>query len=398
MNNEAQSELVDTIRHWAAELGFQDIGFTGIELNEHEAYLQKWLDAGYQGTMEWMDRHGTKRSRPSELVPGTCTVISCRMDYQPEAADAWQVMSASEKGFISRYAVGRDYHKIIRSRLAKLADRIRQELGSGEFRAFVDSAPVLERAVAEQSGLGWIAKNTMLINESAGSYFFLGEIYTNIPLPHSNPKQEKHCGSCSACLTACPTDAFVAPFVLDARRCISYLTIEHEGSIAEDLRAKMGNRIYGCDDCQLVCTGISSPHYQQSQTLHHGGIWTIPIWSSSSLGRKTSSLSDSKAHPSDASVTRSGFAILRWHSAMLRPHPKFCRHLRVASTMRHRLSENTWSGHSVSTAKLASKLRRAVYKRMRCSLKYRSSSMDSLISARASCTFRLGAAGNSGRQ
>ena len=253
VNNEEHSELVDTIRHWAAELGFQDIGFTGIELKEHEAYLQKWLDAGYQGTMDWMGRHGTKRSRPSELVPGTCTVISCRMDYQPEAQDAWQVMSTSEKGFVSRYAVGRDYHKIIRSRLAKLADRIRRELGSGEFRAFVDSAPVLERAVAEQSGLGWIAKNTMLINESAGSYFFLGEIYTDIPLPHSNPKQEKHCGSCSACLTACPTDAFVAPFVLDARRCISYLTIEHEGSIAEDLRAKMGNRIYGCDDCQLVC-------------------------------------------------------------------------------------------------------------------------------------------------
>ena len=158
VNNEEHSELVDTIRHWAAELGFQDVGFTGIELEEHEAYLQKWLDAGYQGTMDWMGRHGTKRSRPSELVPGTCTVISCRMDYQPEAQDAWQVMSASEKGFVSRYAVGRDYHKIIRSRLAKLADRIRQELGSGEFRAFVDSAPVLERAVAEQSGLGWIAK------------------------------------------------------------------------------------------------------------------------------------------------------------------------------------------------------------------------------------------------
>ena len=253
VNNVEHNELVETVRGWARELGFQDVGFSGIELNEHEAYLQKWLDAGYQGTMEWMGRHGSKRSRPSDLVPGTCTVISCRMDYQPEAEDAWQVLEASEKGFVSRYAVGRDYHKIIRSRLAKLANRIRSELGSGQFRAFVDSAPVLERAIAEQSGLGWIAKNTMLINESAGSYFFLGEIYTDIPFPRSEPKRDKHCGTCSACITACPTDAFVAPFVLDARRCISYLTIEHEGPIAEDLRQKMGNRIYGCDDCQLVC-------------------------------------------------------------------------------------------------------------------------------------------------
>ena len=249
----ADAALLDRIREWGDALGFQALGFTGVDLQQHEEYLQKWLAKGYHGEMEWMARHGSKRSQPNALVPGTCTVITARMDYLPEGADAEQVLSQSELAYISRYALGRDYHKLMRARLAKLARQIETQLGTGRYRAFVDSAPVLERALAENAGLGWIGKNTMLLNDKAGSWFFLGEIYTDIPLPHANPKQEKHCGSCSACLTACPTDAFVAPFVLDARRCISYLTIEHEGSIAEDLRAKMGNRIYGCDDCQLVC-------------------------------------------------------------------------------------------------------------------------------------------------
>ena len=281
MNNRDHTAIIETIQAWARELGFQDIGFTGVNLHEHEAYLEKWLQGGYHGTMDWMDRHGSKRSRPSELVPGTCTVISCRMDYLPEAADAWEILENSEKGFVSRYALGRDYHKLIRSRLAKLAERIRDELASGTFRAFVDSAPVLERAVAEQSGLGWIAKNTMLINESAGSYFFLGEIYTDIPFMPSDPKEEKHCGSCSACMTACPTDAFVAPFVLDARRCISYLTIEHKGSIDEALRPKMGNRIYGCDDCQLACpwnkfaTTSPEPDFSPREGLDQADLVTL---------------------------------------------------------------------------------------------------------------------------
>ena len=284
MNNRDHTAIVETIQAWAHELGFQDIGFTGINLHEHEAYLEKWLQAGYHGTMDWMDRHGSKRSRPSELVPGTCTVISCRMDYLPEAADAWEILESSGKGFVSRYALGRDYHKLIRSRLAKLAARIRDELASGTFRAFVDSAPVLERAIAEQSGLGWIAKNTMLINESAGSYFFLGEIYTDIPFMPSDPKEEKHCGSCSACMVACPTDAFVAPFVLDARRCISYLTIEHKGSIDEALRPKMGNRIYGCDDCQLVCpwnkfaTTSPEPDFAPREGLDQADLVTLFAW------------------------------------------------------------------------------------------------------------------------
>ena len=284
MNNRDHTAIIETIQAWARELGFQDIGFTGVNLHEHEAYLEKWLQAGYHGTMDWMDRHGSRRSRPSELVPGTCTVISCRMDYLPEATDAWEILENPEKGFVSRYALGRDYHKLIRSRLAKLAERIRDELASGTFRAFVDSAPVLERAVAEQSGLGWIAKNTMLINESAGSYFFLGEIYTDIPFMPSDPKEEKHCGSCSACMTACPTDAFVAPFVLDARRCISYLTIEHKGSIDEALRPKMGNRIYGCDDCQLVCpwnkfaTTSPEPDFAPREGLDQADLITLFAW------------------------------------------------------------------------------------------------------------------------
>ena len=252
-SNLVLSDLAETLKVWSKELGFQALGITGVDLGEHPDYLQKWLDAGYQGTMDYMDRHGEKRHKPHALVPGTCTVLSLRMDYLPAGADPEKILASSEKAYVSRYALGRDYHKLMRSRLAKLAKRIATELGGGEFRAFVDSAPVLERAIAERAGLGWIAKNTMLINDKAGSWFFLGEIYTDIPFPKDPPKIDKHCGSCEACLDVCPTQAFVAPYVLDARRCISYLTIEHKGSIDEALRPLMGNRIYGCDDCQIVC-------------------------------------------------------------------------------------------------------------------------------------------------
>ena len=282
---EGAANLLQQIRDWGRELGFQSLGFTGIELNQHREYLDKWLAAGYHGEMGWMAGHGDKRSRPELLVPGTCTVITARMDYLPNGADPEAVLADPSKAYVSRYALGRDYHKLIRSRLAKLAERIRTELASGEFRAFVDSAPVLERAIAEQAGMGWIAKNSMLINESAGSWFFLGEIYTDIPLPHSAPKREKHCGSCSACLEACPTDAFVAPFVLDARRCISYLTIEHKGSIDPELRSKMGNRIYGCDDCQLVCpwnkfASISKePDFEPRGELANPDLVSLFAWS-----------------------------------------------------------------------------------------------------------------------
>ena len=247
------TNLLSQIRQWAEELGFQQLGVTHVDLGEHEGYLQKWLDAGYHGSMDYMAKHGSKRSHPEQLVPGTCRVISVRMDYHIPGTDAEGVLASSEKAYISRYTLGRDYHKLIRKRLSQLAKRIEAEAGGGQYRAFVDSAPVLERAVAEQAGLGWIAKNTMLINPEAGSWFFLGEIYTDLPLVPDPPQPSKHCGTCTACLDICPTAAFVAPFELDARRCISYLTIEQHGAIDEELRPLMGNRVFGCDDCQLVC-------------------------------------------------------------------------------------------------------------------------------------------------
>ncbi len=264
--------LSATLRAWAEELGFQQLGITGVDLSVHEGYLSKWLEAGYHGDMDYMERHGTKRSRPEELVPGTCTVLSLRMDYIPGHDDPDAVLASSELGYVSRYALGRDYHKLMRGRLAKLAKRIETELGGGQYRAFVDSAPVLERAIAERAGLGWIAKNTMLINEKAGSWFFLGEIYTDIPFPADPPKTDKHCGSCSACIEVCPTNAFVEPFVLDARKCISYLTIEYPGSIDPELRPLMGNRIYGCDDCQLVCpwNKFAVPTHEQDFAPRNG--------------------------------------------------------------------------------------------------------------------------------
>lgn len=251
--SDTPAALAERIRGWARELGFQQLGISDVDLAAHEGYLQKWLDAGYHGGMDFMAAHGTRRSRPQELVPGTCRVLSVRMDYLPPGDDPDATLADGERAYIARYALGRDYHKVLRRRLARLAKRIEAEAGGGQYRAFVDSAPVLERAIAENAGLGWIAKNTMLINEQAGSWFFLGEIYTDLPLPADAPRTQKHCGSCRACLDVCPTDAFPGPFELDARRCISYLTIEHKGAIDEALRPLMGNRVFGCDDCQLVC-------------------------------------------------------------------------------------------------------------------------------------------------
>ena len=246
-------ELADNINLWAGELGFQQVGITDIDPGENESFLQQWLQSGYHGSMAYMEKHGTKRSRPDELIPGTARVICLRMDYLAADTRAQEILESPNKAYISRYTLGRDYHKLVRKRLALLAQRIREAANAGQFRAFVDSAPVLERAFAERAGLGWIAKNTMLINPDAGSWFFLGEIFTDLPLPLSSPQLNKHCGTCTACLDICPTNAFVGPSQLDARRCISYLTIEHEGSIDPDLRPMMGNRIFGCDDCQLCC-------------------------------------------------------------------------------------------------------------------------------------------------
>jgi epoxyqueuosine reductase len=232
--------------------GFADIGVAGIELAEDEAHLAAWLDAGMHGEMDYMARHGTRRSRPQELIPGTLRVISARMDYWPaNAADAGEVLADPQLGYVSRYALGRDYHKVLRAALARLAEAIAVRVPH-QYRVFTDSAPVLEKALARNAGLGWIGKHTNLIVKDAGSYFFLGEIYTDLPLPIDEPATA-HCGTCSACIPACPTNAIVAPQRLDARRCISYLTIELRGSIPEELRPAIGNRIYGCDDCQLVC-------------------------------------------------------------------------------------------------------------------------------------------------
>ncbi len=249
----AWPELAARIAQWGRELGFAQIGIADTDLDVAEAGLARWLAAGYPGEMEYMARHGTARSRPAELVPGTVSVITARMDYRPEPlAAARSIVADPTRGYIARYALGRDYHKVMRTRLARLAARIADEVGPYGHRVFSDSAPVLEAALAAKSGLGWRGKHTLLLTREAGSYFFLGEIYTDLPLPPSAPVSA-HCGSCRACLDACPTGAIVAPYEVDARRCISYLTIELHGPIPESLRPLIGNRVYGCDDCQLVC-------------------------------------------------------------------------------------------------------------------------------------------------
>ena len=241
------------IAEWAHELGFQQVGIADADLGAAEAGLLSWLAAGYHGEMDYMARHGLQRARPDELTPGTLRIISVRMNYWPDAAqDADAVLADPAVGYVSRYALGRDYHKVLRGRLQQLIDRLREAYGGHAFRAFTDSAPVLEVALAAKAGLGWRGKHTLLLERDAGSYFFLGEIYTDLPLPLTPPTTE-HCGSCTRCIDICPTGAIVGPYRLDARRCISYLTIEHPGSIPEALRPLLGNRIYGCDDCQLVC-------------------------------------------------------------------------------------------------------------------------------------------------
>ena len=247
------SRLAADIRTWGIDLGFQQIGIAATELARDEAHLLNWLDAGHHGAMEYMHRHGVKRSRPADLHPGTVRVISVRMDYDPPAAhNAWEVLDDASLGYVSRYALGRDYHKLMRMRLQKLADRITGSIGEFGYRAFVDSAPVLEKALARNAGLGWIGKHTLLLNSRAGSWFFLGELFTDLPLPVDAPATD-HCGTCVRCIEICPTQAIIGPQQLDARRCISYLTIELRDSIPLELRPLMGNRIYGCDDCQLVC-------------------------------------------------------------------------------------------------------------------------------------------------
>ncbi len=251
-------QLVSRIQALARELGFSQIGVTGVDLSSAEPGLMQWLEKGFHGEMAYMAAHGMRRARPAELVPGTVSVITARMDYLPRTTPGdWQRieferLERPQEGVVSMYARGRDYHKVLRARLQKLADGIAAEVGPFGHRVFTDSAPVLEAELASRSGQGWRGKHTLVLDREAGSMFFLGEIYVDLALPHSEPVSP-HCGSCSACIDVCPTRAIIAPYRLDARRCISYLTIEHAGPIPVELRALMANRIYGCDDCQLIC-------------------------------------------------------------------------------------------------------------------------------------------------
>ena len=277
------------IQLWARELGFSQIGIAGVDLSSAEAGLSAWLAAGFHGDMHYMAAHGLKRARPAELIPGTVSVITARMNYLPAAsADDWQAVEFSRlerptEAVISSYARGRDYHKVMRGRLQKLGEKIAARVEQLGYRAFTDSAPVMEAELAQRAGLGWRGKHTLILNRDAGSMFFLGEIYINMALPHSEPVSA-HCGSCNACIDVCPTHAIIAPHKLDARRCISYLTIEHAGPIPLELRHLMGNRIYGCDDCQLICPWnrfaqrSALPDFDERQGLTGQQLVTLFAW------------------------------------------------------------------------------------------------------------------------
>jgi epoxyqueuosine reductase len=295
----ARNESIDftalaiRIKAWGRELGFQQIGIAGTDLGVAEKRLRDWLVAGWHGDMRYMEAHGTRRSRPVELVPDTARIISARLDYWPaQAADALDTLGNPVLAYVSRYALGRDYHKVVRSRLQALADCIERSIGKYRYRVFSDSAPVLEKPIAESAGLGWIGKHTNVIHRDAGSWFFLGEIYTDLPLP-VDPPATGHCGTCQACLDVCPTRAIVAPYRLDARRCISYLTIELHGSIPEDLRPLIGNRIYGCDDCQLCCPWnrfaqpADEPDFAPRHGLDSAGLAALFAWTEEEFLRKT---------------------------------------------------------------------------------------------------------------
>lgn len=271
--------FLSKIEALSKECGFQQVGISDIDLSLYEKRLEEWLAKNFHGEMDYMEKHGIKRSRPAELVPGTKSIISVRMDYLPPDSSMVQTLRDRRKGYIARYALGRDYHKVLRKKLKTLAENIQKALEienskhSFSYRVFVDSAPVLEKPIAEKAGLGWIGKNTLLLNSSAGSYFFLGEIYTNIPIEvfaeiKKPSKSQSHCGSCAACIDVCPTKAIVAPYQLDARKCISYLTIEYKKSIPVEFRKLMGNRIFGCDDCQIVCPWNRFSQFTQEKDFH----------------------------------------------------------------------------------------------------------------------------------
>ena len=284
--------LARRIKALAREFGFQRCGISDIDLGEDEAHLRSWLAQGLYGSMHWMAQHGDKRSRPADLVPGTVRVVSVGLDYGRDADEAWRTLDDAERAYVARYALGRDYHKLMRNRLQKLAERIAALIGPFGHRVFVDSAPVLERALARNAGLGWIGKHTCLIDRDGGSWFFLGELYVDLPLP-VDPPATAHCGTCTRCIDVCPTQAIVAPYRLDARRCIAYLTIEHEGAIDEDLRPLIGNRIFGCDDCQLVCPWnkfaqrTDEPDFRTRNGLDKATLTELFAWSEDEFLQRT---------------------------------------------------------------------------------------------------------------
>jgi len=285
-------QLAQQIKQWGKDLGFQQVGITDTDLSAEEPRLQAWLDKQYHGEMEWMARHGMMRARPHELLPGTLRVISVRMNYLPAKAAFASTLKNPQLGYVSRYALGRDYHKVLRNRLKKLGEMIQEKCGELNFRPFVDSAPLLERPLAAKAGLGWTGKHSLILNREAGSWFFLGELLIDLPLPIDAP-QEEQCGRCVACMTICPTNAIVEPYVVDARRCISYLTIELEGAIPEALRPLMGNRIYGCDDCQLICPWnrygqlSDEPDFSPRAALHAPELMTLFQWDEKTFLRVT---------------------------------------------------------------------------------------------------------------
>lgn len=276
-------QLALSIKQWGNELGFQQVGITDVDLSQYEPKFQAWLDNGYHADMDYMSRYGTMRTHPEELHPGTLRVVSVRMDYMPSDALMATTLKQKDKAYISRYALGRDYHKLVRKRLKQLGQKIAEHCEQLDARPFVDTGPILERPLAEKAGLGWIGKNSLIINKQAGSWFFLGEVLLNLPLPIDEPIQDQ-CGKCTTCLQICPTQAIVAPYTVDSNRCISYLTIELFGSIPEDLRPLIGNRIYGCDDCQLICPWnrfsslTEEDHFSPRSNLHSPELLALFSW------------------------------------------------------------------------------------------------------------------------
>lgn len=287
------SQLATHIKQWGHELGFQQVGITDTDLGLYEERFMAWLAKGFHGKLQYMEQHGTKRTRPAELIPGTVRIISVRLDYLPPDTSIAEVLQDTNKGYISRYALGRDYHRLMRKRLDELAAKIEHAVGAFGYRSFTDSAPVLEKAIAEKAGLGWIGKHTNIINPKAGSWFFLGEIYTDLPLPIDTPQQKSHCGSCTACIQVCPTQAIVAPYQVDARRCISYLTIELREAIPIEFRRMLGNRVYGCDDCQIVCPWnkfskfTNETDFHPRQNLHTPELLDLFAWTEKEFLKRT---------------------------------------------------------------------------------------------------------------